>query len=386
MHYREYIRFTEIGTLFIFTAFLVTPILSPYIHSLGFDEFQIGLIFSLYPLSIILFSPIMGRLSDAMGRKFIILTGIVMQIAAMFLYIIDGSYMVISLARILNAIGYATVILTVLAKIEDSVDGKTRGRYVGWSLSIEYVSRIIAPILGGLLADMLFITAPFVLSIVLLAVLSFYFVRDRPGRRGRVSMGDFNPLKEVREFLSERTLRGMAAMGIVMHASVPVTTVFLPLLLIEKFGVSFTFVGIAFFAMGVLHLLQFLFGRLSDRMGSKYILLPGTLLFGVCLVLASAAGSYYILLVVLLFLGMGSAMWNIAAYSLMSDIGESLRKEGQVVMTYASIAKTGAFASFILSGLVAQCCGIEALFLLNGMLIIAGTLWVSAHWRGHKVV
>jgi MFS family permease len=385
MHYREYIRFTEIGTLFIFTAFLINPVLSPYIRGLGFDEFQIGLIFSLYPLSIILFSPVMGRLSDAVGRRFIILTGIVMQIAAMLLYIADGSYIVISLARILNATGYVTVILTVLAKIEDSVDSKSRGRYVGWSLSIEYVSRMVAPILGGIVADMLFITAPFVLSIILLAVLSFYFVRQKTRRSGRVSRGDFNPLKEIREFLSEKALRGMAAMGIVMHASMPVTNVFLPLLLIDKFGASFTLVGMAFFAMGALHLLQFFFGSLSDRFGSKHVLLPGTLLFGICMVLASAAGSYYTLLIILLFLGMGGAMWNIAAYSIMSDIGESLKKEGQVVMTYASIAKTGAFASFVLSGLVAQYYGIEMLFLLSGILIIAGTLGVSAYWRGQRM-
>ena len=58
MHYREYIRFTEIGVLFSFIAFLITPVLSPYMKSLGFDVFQIALIFSLYPLSVILLSPI----------------------------------------------------------------------------------------------------------------------------------------------------------------------------------------------------------------------------------------------------------------------------------------------------------------------------------------
>jgi len=373
MHYREYIRFTEIGALFIFTAFLISPILSPYTRGLGFDEFQIGLIFSLFPLSIILFSPVMGRLSDVIGRRFIILLGILTEILAMFLYIVNGSFIVISAARALNAIGYITVMLTVLAKLEDSVDGKSRGRYVGWSLSIEFLSKTIAPVIGGVMADMFFVRAPFLLSIIILAVLSFYFIRENPRPSGKVSQGDLNPLSGIRDFLSRKELRGMAVMGIVMHASTPAVYIFLPLLLIDKFAANFTLVGIALFAMGLFYLLQFYFGSLSDRIGRKRVLLPGTLLFGLCLILLSVAPSYPLLLVVLLFLGMGGAMWNISAWSLLSDLGESLKKEGQIIMTYASIAKMGAFASFIISGFVAQHYGIETLFILNGLLIIAGT-------------
>jgi len=69
MHFNEYLRFTEISVFFIFSVYLFNPILSPYIKSLGFSDLQISLIFSLLPISIIIFSPIVGSLSDSIGRK-----------------------------------------------------------------------------------------------------------------------------------------------------------------------------------------------------------------------------------------------------------------------------------------------------------------------------
>jgi MFS family permease len=379
MHYREYIRFTEIGVLFNFIAFLIVPVLSPYIKSLGFDIFQIGLIFSLYPLSVIIFSPILGRFSDTLGRKITILFGIVMVILAMFFYILAGeSWFFLALARVFNGLGYITVILVVLAKIEDSLDGKTRGKYLGWSMSLEYVSKIIAPVVGGLIADYFFVSAPFFLSITLLIVLSFYFIiKERPRKMGKVSSGDFNIIREIREFLSNRTLRGLALQGVVMHASLPATVIFLPLLMIDKFGVDFTLIGFAYFVFGFFHLFQFYFGKLSDSAGRRVTVLPGTMIFGVFMILAAFADSYFGILLALLFMGMGGALWNISTWSMMSDIGESIKKEGQVVMTYASISKIGTFVSYILGGLIALVFGIESLFIINGIVIIIGTVLAS---------
>ncbi|HDD72556.1 MAG TPA: MFS transporter [Candidatus Aenigmarchaeota archaeon] len=381
MHYREYVRFTRIGVFFSFVAFLTTPVLSPYIKSLGFDDIQLSLIFSLFSLSIIIFSPMIGRVSDMIGRRRVILFGLIMEILAMVFYIIGDFWVVIAAARILNAVGYITVILIVLTKIEDSLDGKTRGRYTGWSLSLENASKIIAPIIGGLIADILFVTAPFYLSILLLTLLAVYFIRSKPRRRTRIRRDIFNVIAELREFLSDRKLKGMAILGIVCHASVPAVNLFLPLLIMEKFGLTYSFVGIAYFFLGFFNLFQFYFGRLCDTAGRSRVLLAGTLIYGIGLLLVSVSQSYPVLLIVLLFNGIGGSMWNISAWCLMSDIGEGMKKEGQILMSYASIAKTGTFVSFLISGFIVMLFGIEELFFLNGLLVLVGTLLAVRFFR-----
>ncbi len=381
MQYTEYVKTTEFGAFFMFVAFLINPVLSPYIRGLGFDDFQIGLIFSLYPLCIILFSPVMGRLSDVMGRNSVILLGVLVDMAAMLLYYFSGHYILIAAARVLNALGYMTVSLAVLAKIEDSVDGKARGRYSGWFMSIEYLSKVTAPLIGGLVADMFFVRAPFIVSFALLVSLLPVLFKKGLRVSRRPAREDFNMFREIREFVSDKNLRVMAVLGAVMHATIPATTVFLPILIIDRFGANFTMVGFAFFAVGFFHLFQFYFGNLSDRMGRKRTLLPGTLVFGMCLILVNFSFSYILLIGVLFLMGAGGAVWNISAWSLMSDIGESAGKEGQVVMTYSSIAKTGSFLSYIMGGLIASIYGEGVFFIITGWLVIAGTAAAFLMWR-----
>ncbi|MCK4967901.1 MAG: hypothetical protein KAS12_02505, partial [Candidatus Aenigmarchaeota archaeon] len=83
---------------------------------------------------------------------------------------------------------------------------------------------------------------------------------------------------------------------------------------------------------------------------------------------------YVEILILLFFVGLGNSMWNVSAWTLMSDIGEAKKIECGIIGSYISIAKTGAFLSFLVSGLVVQMWGINALFMANGILIILGTI------------
>ena len=67
-------------------------------------------------------------------------------------------------------------------------------------------------------------------------------------------------------------------------------------------------------------------------------------------------------------------MWNVSAWSLMSTIGEKVKKEGQFVTCYMSLSKTGAFLMSLIAGLLIVKFSIQFLFLLAGITIIIGTL------------
>ena len=375
MHYHEYVRFTEMGIFFSFIAFMIKPILSPYIKSLGFDELQVCLIFSVFTLTIIFLSPIIGKISDNVGRKTMILFGVVMNILAMIFYIIDGSWIFLVAARIFNAIGYITVALIILSKIEDSVDGKTRGKYTGWTLSLENIAKIASPVAGGVLADMFFIRAPFYMSIFLLLIFMVYLIKQKPKRKAKIKRCDFNVIEELKEFLSERKLKGLALLGMIIYASIPAIYLFLPLFIVEKFGLTYTYVGVAYFFFGFFNLFQFYFGEISDKMGRSKMLIFGTSIYGFGLILLSISQSYPMLLLVLILQGLGGSMWNISTYCIMSEAGEKLKKEAQTLMSYESLARMGAFFSFILSGFVVTIFNIESLFVLDGVLILIISLY-----------
>lgn len=371
-HLHEFVRFTELNLLFVFSMALLNPVLSPYLKSLGFSDVWLSLVFSVTPLVLIFTSPIIGKLSDDIGRRTVISVGIVCEMIAIMLYLHGGSTSAVIAARALSAIASGAVTMTTLAKIEDGLPETLRGKYAGVSLSVEYLGRISAPILSGFLADRLFVEAPMYTAIFILAC-AFLLMPGQKIEKRRPRKTDLDWLGGIRGFLSHRGLCGMAILGIVMHATFPALTVFLPLYIVETLGLSYVYVGYAYFAIGVTHLLQFEFGRWSDKSAYRVVLL-GTLISGIFLAAIFWSSSYLVLLVLLFLKGIGNSMWNISAWTLMSNIGEKENLEGEVIGSYISIAKVGSFLSYVVSGFVVQAYGMNSLFLANGLLIVFGTV------------
>ncbi|MFH1770539.1 MAG: MFS transporter [archaeon] len=381
MHYREYVRATGISLLFTFCSFLYYPIISPYIKAMGFDNFQVGLLFSVFPLTVILVSAILGRLADSIGRIKIIVFGLIVEIVATVLYLVNAHWLMIIAARMLNAVAYVAVLLVALAKIQGALSDRDRGKYTGWSLSIAQVGAVVAPVLGGVLADQLFITAPFILTAVLLLMLVFLLIFRTKKLSKKIEQENFNIFKALKTFFSSRHLRGVAVLGFVMHASTPATLVFLPLFIIEKFGLSYSYVGVAIFFFGAAHLFQFFFGALADKYGRVTMILFGCFIMGFFLFFLATIQTYWVLLVLVFLMGIGGAIWNISAWTLMSSIGEKMNKTGEIIGSYMSIAQTGAFISFLMSGLIVQVFGFGVLFALNGFLIAIG-MSIASYYFG----
>ncbi len=70
---------------------------------------------------------------------------------------------------------------------------------------------------------------------------------------------------------------------------------------------------------------------------------------GLFLIPISVVNSYLLLLILIFLAGTGSAMWNVSAWSLMSEVGEKMNAECRILTSYFSIAKLGELLSFVIS-------------------------------------
>lgn len=373
-HISDYGKATGITASWYFAVFLFANFLGPYFKTLGLDNFQIGLILGSAPLVVFFTSPIIGALSDDVGRKRMIIFGIFLQLIAIALYIYDRHWTFLLIARMIEALSFAGVALVGIAKIEDNLEDSVRGKYAGISLSIMNIGRLIAPVIGGVMADRLFVKAPFLLSFGLLALLLLALLSKKDFKFKKIPKGDFNFWKTLKEFMKHRPLKGMGFLGMSMHTVMPLLHGFLSIYIIEQFDLSYRFVGYAFFVFGLPHVFQFLFGSLSDRMGRAKSVVLGTLLFGSGLLLMYFANSYDLFLVLFFVMGIGAAIWNVSAWSQMSDIGEKLKVEGRVVGAYISIAKVGSFVSWIISGVVAKFVSIGVLLPAVAVIILVTSI------------
>jgi MFS family permease len=94
-------------TIFIdFAGFgLILPLLPFWAEHLGANPLEVGFILTLYALAQFMFTPILGSLSDRIGRKPIIVVSLLIEVFSLALSGMAGSLVVLLIARFLGGIG-----------------------------------------------------------------------------------------------------------------------------------------------------------------------------------------------------------------------------------------------------------------------------------------
>ena len=86
---------------------MILPLLPFYAQELHASPFEIGLLFSSYSLAQLLFAPLLGRLSDRVGRRPVLLASIAGGAASYLLFALAPNYGRLLLARSLSGLAAA---------------------------------------------------------------------------------------------------------------------------------------------------------------------------------------------------------------------------------------------------------------------------------------
>lgn len=128
---------------------IVAPILGRYAERFGASGFQVGLLFASFSLAQLVFSPILGRLSDRIGRKPVILLSLVGTAIGSFITGAAGSLWLLFVGRILDGASGASVAVAQGA-VTDVAPPDQRPRLLGLLGAAFGVGFVIGPALGGL--------------------------------------------------------------------------------------------------------------------------------------------------------------------------------------------------------------------------------------------
>ena len=96
-------------------------------------------------------TPIYGKLSDARGRRPLLLFAIGLHVAASVLCALAQSMPQLVVFRILQGLGGGGLLSLVQAVVADIAPGRQRGRYQGYLAGTFAVAAVAGPVLGGLL-------------------------------------------------------------------------------------------------------------------------------------------------------------------------------------------------------------------------------------------
>lgn len=128
---------------------ILIPILPYYAIAFGADALIIGLIGASYPLMQFLFVPILGALSDRIGRKPVLATAQLGTFCSLMILGFSNALWMIFLSRILDGITGANL-ATAQSVITDSTDADNRAKGLGLIGATFGVGFVIGPVLSGL--------------------------------------------------------------------------------------------------------------------------------------------------------------------------------------------------------------------------------------------
>ena len=127
----------------------VEAFLALYAASIGVSPWEIGVILGVQLVSVVLIKPLMGTLSDKMGRRAIIAPGLALGIVAVGALPLAHGWVALTLLSLLFGVGFATVTSSTSALVADLAQEGQLGASVGVLRTIMDVGQTIGPVLTG---------------------------------------------------------------------------------------------------------------------------------------------------------------------------------------------------------------------------------------------
>lgn len=245
--------------------------LPSYLESMGGGEYK-GFIFALFTLTAMLARPISGKLADTIGRKPVMLIGLLVAFVCCMLYPVLNFMAGFMVLRLVNGMATGFTPTGTSTYIADIVPPARVGEAMGILGLISNVGTAIAPFMGGVIKDWggmnsLFYTSGF------LAVLSILLIASLPESLENKQRFSWKLLQLRQEELAERTA---FAPSVVMFLCVYAFGAMLTTVPDLSRKVGFTNNGMFYGYYTVSSLLvRFLAGKLSDKLGRVVVLRLG---------------------------------------------------------------------------------------------------------------
>lgn len=149
---------------------LVIPVMPFIKNELHLTATDMGIMSALFAFAQFVASPIVGRLSDRIGRKPVLAVGLFSFMFSEVLFALTNKLYMFNISRTVGGLSAAMVAPTAMAMAADITSRQQRARVIGWLSAAFSGGLILGPGLGGLLANIDY-KAPF-WSAALLGLLS----------------------------------------------------------------------------------------------------------------------------------------------------------------------------------------------------------------------
>lgn len=314
----------------------------------------IGILTALYAAMQFVFAPVLGALSDRIGRRPVLLISLGGAAVNYVVMAFAPSLWLLIVGRAIAGLTSANISVAT-AYITDISPEDTRAKRFGLFNAMFGIGFILGPVLGGVLGDY-WLRLPFIAAAVLNAgnlLLAFLILPEsRTPSREKIDLASLNPLRPLRWAFSMKSLIPVVATFFVLSATGEVYGTCWALWGNDVFGWNGVWIGLSLATFGVCQSLAqaFLPGPAVKLLGERWAVLTG--IAGACVALVALAfitkgWMVFAIMPVVALAGIGTPALQSLATRLVDET-----RQGQFqgvlasAMSMASIAGPLAFSSF----------------------------------------
>ena len=353
---------------------IVIPFLPMFAHKMGVGAVGVGLLLSIYSLTQFVFAPILGRISDRIGRRPILLLGLLGSSIGYLVYGFAGTFFWLLASRAMHGACAATI-STAQAYVADTTDDEHRAKGMGLIGAAFGLGFVLGPALGGIMGHSSLRVPVFFASALTFANFIFAAARlpesHHADRSAPLDLAHFiAPLLAIPRQLIRHRLARMFAIAFLLTFSLSALEATFALMVPAVYGYGAFGIGVLLAFAGLMQALAqgYLLGKIVARFGEVWLLKVGLLAMIAGLAPMGSISSHGGLLAMLAAVSLG---YGFASPSIASLISRNTDRDlqGEVMGVNQSAMSLARICGPIAGGLAYQLLGPAAPY-LGGAIVV----------------
>jgi MFS family permease len=362
----------------------VAAVLALYASSFGVGQSAIGASIAVYGLARFLLAVPAGRLADASGRRTVLALGGLVSAVGNLACAYAPSYPLFIGGRFVAGAGAALTLIGGQVVLADITTPANRGRTMAIYQGVFLFAVGVGPLPGGLLAERVGLTAPFLVYAVagvLAAAVAWLQVPETGASHGRgaaVAAAELPAFGAQVRLLTER-IGFVLATSVSFVAAVARTGALfnvIPVLARDRLALSADRIGVGLALASLVGLvLIYPSGILVDRFGRKLLIVPGTIMSAAAMLVFLLAPSYAWFLAACVVWSLASGVSGAAPAAYAADVAPS-GMNAAAMSTFRMLSDAGYVLGPLALGLITDLFGANvALATAAGLLAAVAVLF-----------
>lgn len=300
---KNFISLMSSCALYNMATQMIMPIIPLFIVAMGATETQVGLLATAFFVSSIITRLLVNILIKWIRRLHLAYLGMLLAVIVIALFCIAETVGVTAILRIAQGVGFGIITTLLTAMGADALPDSRRGEGIGYFGMGVVLAMTIAPIISISLMESFGFNQVFLVSagvpLVAAVILSLY----KPPPHVKEPTQEIRKKEPILQQLFEPKASFQAALviltGLCRSADMNFIAIFAELRKLEYLALYFSVQTVASF------LTRLFAGRISDRKGRSWVLIPGGIAVLVAMVMLSVAQSGEVMLLAGFFNGIG---------------------------------------------------------------------------------